>query len=77
MVIGPQDNQVGTIVFSEVGSVVFYLNSYDNTNDVLNAIQAIPYHGGGTNTPDGICKMVNYGFTEEHGARPTNICASV
>ena len=72
MVIGPQDNQVGTVVFSDAGSVVFYLNSYDSTNDVLNAIQAIPYHGGSTNTPDGLCKMVKYGFTEEHGARPTS-----
>ena len=39
----------GTIVFSSVGSVVFYLNSYDNANDVRIAIQAIPYHG---DTPD-------------------------
>ena len=34
MVIGPRDNQVGTIVFSTVGSIIFYLNSYNNTNDV-------------------------------------------
>ena len=72
MVIGPQDNQVGTIVFGSVGRVVFYLNSYDTANDVLNAIQAMPYPGGGTNIPDGLCKMVNYGFTKEHGARPTS-----
>jgi receptor-type tyrosine-protein phosphatase Q len=72
MVIGPRDNQVGTIVFSAVGSIIFYLNSYNSTNDVLNAIQAIPYPGDSTNTPDGLCKMVKYGFTEEHGARSTS-----
>ena len=72
LIIGPQDNQIGTIVFSSVGSVIFYLNSYNYTNDILNAIQTIPYPGGSTNTPDGLCQMVRHGFTEENGARPTS-----
>lgn len=70
--IGPQDNQVGTIVFSSVGSIAFYLNSYNNSNDVLSAIQTIPYPSGSTNTPDGLCQMVRHGFTEANGARPTS-----
>ena len=70
--VGPQDNQVGTIVFSTASEVVFYLNTYDNSNDVLNQILAIPYPGGSTNTADGLCKLVRYGFADGNGARPAS-----
>ena len=72
LIIGPKDNQVGTIVFSDVGSIAFYLNSYSNISDVVSAIQTIPYPSGSTNTPDGLCQMVRHGFTEVNGARPTS-----
>ena len=72
LIIGPKDNQVGTIVFSNVGSIAFYLNSYSNKNDVVSAIQTIPYPGDSTNTPDGLCQMVRHGFKEVNGARPTS-----
>lgn len=72
LIIGPKDNQVGTIVFSNVGSIAFHLNSYSNRSDVVGAIQIIPYPGGSTNTPDGLCQMVRHGFTEMNGARPTS-----
>ena len=72
LTVGPQDNQVGTIVFSTASEVVFYLNTYDNSNDVLNQILAIPYPGGSTNTADGLCKLVRYGFADGNGARPAS-----
>ena len=72
LIIGPKDNQVGTIVFSGVGRIAFSLNTYSNRSDVLGAIQTIPYPSGFTNTPDGLCKMVRHGFTELNGARPTS-----
>ena len=70
--IGPNDNQVGTIVFSSVGSVDFYLNQYENKLDILNHISNIIYPAGGTNTADGLCKLVRYGFADGHGARPAS-----
>ena len=70
--IGPQDNQVGTIVFSDIGSVDFYLNTYANKTDMLNHISMLPYPGGSTNTPDGLCKLARYGFAEGNGARPSS-----
>ena len=70
--VGPQDNQVGTIIFSSGASVLFNLNTYENKSDILSAIQNIPYPSGSTNTPDGLCKLVRYGFTEENGARETS-----
>ena len=70
--IGPGDNQVGTIVFSTTANVDFYLNMYQNKTDLLAAINNIPYPGGSTNTPDGICKLIRYGFTEQNGSRPAS-----
>ena len=70
MDIGQNDNQIGTIVFSNVAQVIFSLNTYHNQSQMLNAIQNIPYPNGGTNTPDGLCKLIRYGFTEQNGARP-------
>ena len=70
MEVGPNDNQIGTIMFSYTAQVVFYLNTYHNQSRMLNAIQNIDYPSGGTNTPDGLCKLIQYGFTEQNGARP-------
>ena len=70
--IGPNDNQVGTIVFSNYGSVIFNLNAYNNKADILQSILNINYPSGSTNTADGLCKLVRYGFADGHGARPTS-----
>ena len=70
--IGPNDNQVGTIVFSDYGSVIFNLNAYNNKVDILQSILNINYPGDSTNTADGLCKLVRYGFSDGHGARPTS-----
>jgi hypothetical protein len=70
--IGPNDNQVGTIVFSDYGSLIFSLNAYNNKADILSQILNINYPGSSTNTADGLCKLVRYGFADGHGARPTS-----
>ena len=70
--IGPNDNQVGTIVFSEYGSVIFYLNTYNNKADILNSISNLYYPSGGTNTADGLCQLVRYGFADGNGTRPAS-----
>ena len=72
MEIGPNDNQIGTIVFSGEAQMQFSLNTYQSKSDLLSAIQTIAYPGGSTNTPDGLCKLVRYGFIEQNGARPTS-----
>ena len=72
LLIGPNDNQIGTIVFSSVGTVAFYLNSYNNSADLLNAIGGLYYPGGNTNTADGLCKLLRYGFAAGQGSRPSS-----
>ena len=70
--IGPNDNQVGTIVFSNYGSVIFYLNTYNNKADILNSISNLQYPSDSTNTADGLCQLVRYGFADGNGARPAS-----
>ena len=68
--IGPNDTQVGVILFGETATVEFYLNSYSTKESLLTAIQTIVYlDGSDTNTADGLCKLVSEGYTTQHGAR--------
>ena len=67
--IGPNDTQVGVILFGYTATVEFYLNSYSTKETLLDAMQSITYRGGDTNTVDGLCKLVSEGYTTQHGAR--------
>ena len=66
--VGPTENQVGVVIYSDYGRTIFHLNSFSDKEDVLQGIEAIPYIGGGTNTADGLCLMLEE-FSEENGAR--------
>ena len=67
--IGPNDTQVGVIVFSSYPTVVFNLNTYSSKDSVLNAVRNIAYTGGGTNTYAALNRLLSQGFTTRWGAR--------
>lgn len=67
--IGPSDNQVGVILFDNTAAVQFYLNSYSTKENILTAIESLFYQSGDTNTADGLCKLINNGYTTKNGAR--------
>ena len=70
--IGPENNQVGMIVFGNEADVAFHLATYNNTNDVVDAIMKYPYPNDAfTNTADALCKLIN-GFSDENGARASS-----
>ena len=72
LIIGPENNQVGAIVFGNNASVAFNLAKYNNTNDVVDAIMKYPYPNDTyTNTADALCKLIS-GFSEENGARTSS-----
>ena len=54
--------------FASSGSTIFNLNEYSDKDLLLDAISDIDFTGGGTNTVDGLRRMLE-GFTEENGAR--------
>ena len=71
--VGPNDNQIGVITYNSKARIIFLLNTYQNKSDTLLAIDNTTYESsGGTNTADGICKLIRYGFNETNGARPTS-----
>lgn len=67
--IGPQNVQFSSVTFSTVVRNDFFLNTYSNRHDVLNAIQKISYMQGGTNTSFGLKFVRENSFTAQHGAR--------
>ena len=67
--IGPDNSQVGVIVFASSASVQFHLNTYSDMNALLSAIAALPYTGGGTDTANALNLVLTQGFL---GARPTS-----
>ena len=69
LTIGPNDTQVGLILFGSTAHVEFYLNSYSTKESILDAIQNLIYREGYTNTADGLCKLVSEGYTTQNGAR--------
>ena len=68
--IGPQDTQVGAIVFSNFANISFQLNSFTNRSAVVQAIREIVYFGDFTNTADALRTLRLDVLTTEAGARP-------
>nr|XP_022312052.1 collagen alpha-6(VI) chain-like isoform X1 [Crassostrea virginica] len=67
--IGPQNVQFSSVTFSTTVRNDFFLNTYNNRHDVLNAIQKINYMQGGTNTSYGLKFVRENSFQPQHGAR--------
>ncbi|XP_076097610.1 collagen alpha-5(VI) chain-like isoform X1 [Mytilus galloprovincialis] len=67
--IGPDAVQIGLATFSSNPQNQFWLNTYSNLSDVLNALQNVPYTQGGTNTAEALSFAKNSSFTKAHGAR--------
>ena len=69
-VIGPQDTQVGAIVFSNIANIPFQLNSFTDRSAVVQAIRQIVFFGLYTNTADALRTLRLDVLTTEAGARP-------
>lgn len=66
--IGPNNTQVGVVVYASSATTIFNLNTHSNKADLLAATNTIMFTNGATNTADGLCLMLE-GFNEENGAR--------
>lgn len=66
--IGPDEAQVGVILFNDDGIPVFDLDAHSNEQDLLDAINNINFVNGGTNIAEGLCQLLQ-GFSEDRGAR--------
>jgi hypothetical protein len=71
--IGPNATRVGVVHFSTgTPTPDFLLNRYSNADDIVAAIQTIPYDGLGTQTSLGIQVVMSQLFNEANGMRPVS-----
>ena len=68
--IGPEDIQVGIVTFGNAAYVQFQLNTYNNTDDVISAVQRMEWRNENTNTSGGLRAMHRDMFTAKNGDRP-------
>ena len=70
LTIGPDDTQVGVVIFGNDVETIFYLNTYTSESDLQNAIAEIPYlFGSATNTGGGLQEMIELFTNTSGGAR--------
>ena len=66
LIIGPDDTQVGVVIYGNMAETVFDLNN--NMTNLQDQISNIEYLGGGTNTAGGLMEMIRI-FNRSMGAR--------
>jgi Mg-chelatase subunit ChlD len=60
--VGPNSTRVGLVEYSTSAHIEFKLNEKTNRTDLLSAVDAIAYSGGGTSTSDALELMRLQGF---------------
>ena len=67
--IGQNNVRVGLMAFNSGYTIHFTLGEYNNASSLKQAVTAIPYRGGGTNTAGALQATRQYAFTEANGGR--------
>ena len=68
--IDSEDVRVGVVTFSTIATVEFQLNTHTTKWEVFDAIDAIPWRPGSTNTADALQTLYSVMFTTNNGDRP-------
>ena len=71
LTIGEAATRVGLVRYANEGENIFYLNTYSNKYELRNAVLALRYEDGNTNTSGGIRVMHRQQFTAVNGDRST------
>ncbi|KAL3875072.1 hypothetical protein ACJMK2_038010 [Sinanodonta woodiana] len=69
LTIGPNNVQISVVTFSDSTYNQFYLNTYSNEQDILQAIRNVTYNQGTTNTGDALKFIREKSFLSENGGR--------
>lgn len=67
--IGQNNVHMGVVTFSTAPHSQFDLNHYTNKQNLIHAINKIPYQSGSTHTDSAIDYLINHSFTSRHGDR--------
>jgi collagen type VI alpha len=68
--IGSSQARVGIVVYSDSAQSIFYLNSYFDKSQMIDAINRIDYIGSSSNLVAGLQEMIYWQFTMDYGDRP-------
>ena len=68
--LGSDSVQIGVITYANKAQIQFYLNTYDNSQNITSAIDSNTWKDEKTNTSGGIRLMYKDVFTKENGDRP-------
>lgn len=61
--------RVGIVMYNDRPTAQFYLNTFNDRNELLKFIKILPYRGGGTNTGAALKFTQEKVFTKEKGSR--------
>ncbi len=67
--ISSHASRIGAVLFSEQVNLMFALNTFNNKNNITDAILNIPYLGGSTNTPEAMRVARTQCFNPNNGDR--------
>ena len=68
--IGKNETRIGLIKFSHIAEIVFYMDKYDDVDELAENILNIEIIGSETNTSGALRLMNDQAFTPQHGDRP-------
>ena len=68
-VVNKNQIQFGLVTYSNSASTDFQLNTYSNTQSILNALGRVGYFGGGTNTAGALQYLRTTSFSSVYGKK--------
>ena len=71
--IGPEQTRVALVKYSSYADTEFDMNAHASEEELLNAVSAMTYEGGSTNTHAALDIMRQKLFKPENGARPEHL----
>ncbi|XP_026795015.3 collagen alpha-4(VI) chain isoform X2 [Pangasianodon hypophthalmus] len=75
--ISPNKVRVGMVQFSDTPKTEFFLNTYEEKQEILDYIKRLPYKTGGTNTGMALQFLLTNHFTEQAGSRANQMVPQI
>ncbi|KAF5897624.1 collagen alpha-6(VI) chain-like, partial [Clarias magur] len=75
--IAPNKIRVGMVQFSDTPKTEFFLNTYEEKQEILDYIKRFPYKTGGTNTGRALQFLLQNHFVEQAGSRANQMVPQI
>ncbi|KAK3554491.1 hypothetical protein QTP70_024301, partial [Hemibagrus guttatus] len=75
--IAPNKVRVGMVQFSDTPKTEFFLNTYEEKQEIIDYIKRLPYKTGGTNTGQALNFLLKNHFNEQAGSRANQMVPQI